>query len=172
MRFAFLSQSVVLVLGGLVACGGSAFSTAPADAGTGPASNDTSSEAAPTRAPVPCGARGTSCSGATPVCCLTNVSGMCAHQACGCETQLECTSDADCAPSSGICCIQNNLMDAACTSGHVVARCAAACSNGSVRMCTPNASGQCAGQQCSTDSGDLQNAGLPILGAGTYGVCK
>jgi hypothetical protein len=120
--------------------------------------------------PVRCGAALT-CSGSTPVCCLSSPP-TCAHLECGCSTQLECASDLDCPlPTLGTCCIDNR-NDAACASGHIVARCSLSCSGGAQQLCDPNAATlQCpSGQQCSPDSGDLQNVGLPS-GQG-YGVCK
>jgi hypothetical protein len=198
MRISFLSQGFLLVGGWVIACGGSVFSTAPGDAGGvdtgsgetgspeagggpgGPDGNPDSTDAmggiflegsvfetGPTGPSIPCGPQ-ISCAGATQVCCLPAAGPSCAHDQCGCATELHCASDADCTLPNGACCIQNR-PDAACASGHFVARCAAACLNGSSRICNPSAP-RCPAQQCSTDGGDLQNVGLPM--GDTYGVCK
>jgi hypothetical protein len=91
---------------------------------------------------------------------------------CGCGVQLECASDLDCPlPGVGTCCIDTR-NDPTCASGHPVARCELSCSGGEQQLCDPNAqTPQCVpGQACSTDAGDLQNAGLPS--PGPYGICK
>jgi hypothetical protein len=65
------------------------------------------------------------------------------------------------------CCI-NTRQDATCGAGHFVARCAIACINGGSQLCDQGS--RCLTGQCSTDSGDLSNVGLPPrLG---FGVCK
>ena len=126
-------------------------------------------EAGPS-AGVTCGQQLT-CSGTTPVCCLGSTTPSCAHLECGCDTQLACASDLDCSLPTGVCCI-GNVQDSTCGQGHPVAACAAVCSGGQSHLCDPNAQKiQClAGKQCSTDSGDLQNVGLPP--GPLYGVCK
>ena len=118
---------------------------------------------------VPCGPQAT-CSGNTPVCCL-GTTPACAHQNCGCTTQLACASDLDCQLPAGVCCI-DNVKDSTCSSGHFSAACAVACSGGQSHLCDPaSPTLQClAGKQCSTNSGDLQNVGLPP--GSLYGVCQ
>lgn len=108
------------------------------------------------------------CAGITPVCCAAG--SQCAHVECGCGTQLECARDLDCPASQPVCCI-NTLQDLTCAGGHFVAACATGCRSGGMQMCDPGGSQQqCLNGQCSTDSGDLSNAGLPPnLG---FGVCK
>jgi hypothetical protein len=70
-----------------------------------------------------------------------------------------------------VCCINRRPADVTCASGHFVARCAIACANGALEMCDPSSStNTCVNAQCSNDSGDLANVGLPP-NAG-YGVCK
>ncbi|THD46081.1 MAG: hypothetical protein E8A46_27555 [Bradyrhizobium sp.] len=119
---------------------------------------------------IQCGPQ-TQCSGATPVCCLGAAGASCAHAECGCETQLECTSDLDCQLPTALCCIDQR-QDATCAAGHFAAKCAAACLNGASHLCDPNSQKiQCApGAQCSNDQSDLQNVGLPAFPG--YGVCK
>jgi hypothetical protein len=106
--------------------------------------------------------------------CCTMVSAPnssnCTGGACGCSTQLDCWSDANCAGAMTVCCI-GSRTDTQCGSSHFVAQCRVACLTGESRLCDPNAS-HCASLKpaCSVDSGDLQNVGLPP-GQG-YGVCK
>jgi hypothetical protein len=58
-----------------------------------------------------------------------------------------------------------------CGNNHFVARCETACNNGAAQMCDPSApTNSCINAQCSNDSGDLANEGLPA-NAG-YGICK
>jgi hypothetical protein len=109
------------------------------------------------------------CSGATPVCCLGTSAPACAHQECGCNTQLDCASDGDCKLTE-VCCI-GNVKDANCNAGHFVATCGVTCPVGQSHLCDPNApTSQCiVGKTCSTSSSDLQSVGLPPA---PYGVCE
>ena len=112
------------------------------------------------------------CTGMQPqqgtICCVSTGGGMqysCAAVECGCDTQLECARDANC-QNGAMCCI-GNRQDANCATGHYVATCQAACTNGQQHMCDPNAQQlQCAnGQMCSSDTGGVN---LPVTG---FGVC-
>jgi hypothetical protein len=118
---------------------------------------------------VSCGAA-MSCSGATPVCCLTSNSASCAHQECGCNTQLGCASDSDCQLPAAVCCI-GDTKDPNCDTGHFVSVCQAACMGGESQLCDPGVGTiQCLnGNACSTNSGDLQKVDLPP--GPPYGVC-
>jgi hypothetical protein len=110
------------------------------------------------------------CAGTTPVCCA-GATFDCAHVQCGCTTQLECATNADCGGLVPFCCINDRPPDATCSSNHPVARCEPACLNGARQMCDPNATtDSCINATCSNDMGDLGNAGLPANVG--YGVCK
>jgi hypothetical protein len=86
---------------------------------------------------VPCG-QGLACSGTTPVCCLPSGGGpSCAHQECGCNTQLACASDLDCQIPLGLCCI-GDVKDSTCGQGHFAAACAAACLGSESHLCDPS----------------------------------
>jgi hypothetical protein len=152
-----------------VACGGNSF-TAAAGSGSDGGSEGGGSEGGPDMGAgsVHCGPA--TCSGVTPVCCAAS-SFTCAHVQCGCTTQLECSSNADCSSLAPVCCVNRRAADLTCASNHFVARCAVACTNGALEMCDPNSrTDTCVNAQCSSDSGDLANVGLPANGG--YGVCK
>ncbi len=142
------------------------------DASGGGRSDGSSAEAgdsgASPNASIPCGSK--ACSGTTPVCCL-GTTPDCAHLQCGCATTLNCASDADCSPLTPVCCIGKRTPDATCATPRTASRCEVACLTGTVQMCDPAANTQtCITGQCSSDSGDLQSAGLPANDG--YGVCK
>lgn len=108
------------------------------------------------------------------ICCVGSSMGspqyQCAGASCGCDTQLECTSNADCGGSTPICCIRQSAV-ANCGGGHFVAKCSADCANGGIQACDPNAAQPtCAsGQQCVTDATCV---GLPpSQGFGVCGGC-
>jgi hypothetical protein len=149
-----LPESAPSAEGGSAEAGGA--ETGPLEGGSGVA--------------IQCGPQ-VQCSGETPICCLASTGPSCAHVECGCSTQLECTSDLDCQLPTPQCCIDQR-QDTACAAGHFVARCATACLNGASHLCSPTSQKiQCPpGAQCSNDSGDLQNVGLPPDPG--YGVCK
>ncbi len=95
---------------------------------------------------------------------------QCAAASCGCDTQLECTSSADCGGVTPICCIRQSAVGN-CGGGQFVARCSASCANGGFEACNPNATQQtCSnGQQCATDPTCV---GLPqSQGFGVCGGC-
>jgi hypothetical protein len=145
-------------------------STAGDDGSPPDAGGDVASAVDASESSVPECAGGAACSGTTPVCCLPmSGSASCAHEQCGCDTQLACASDKDCMLPTALCCIGNE-KDSVCSQGHFVAACATTCPGGSSHLCQPGAALQCAaGKQCSTNSGDLQNVGLPPT---PYGVCQ
>ncbi len=93
------------------------------------------------------------------VCCVTNGNPPaygCAGAHRACETQLDCSKDAECGALR--CCIRT-ATDSGCSGGDWVAGCAADCVGG-FHMCVPGAcSMQCiVGQSCSADT---SSAGLP-----------
>lgn len=95
---------------------------------------------------------------------------QCAGALCGCDTQIECASNADCGGSTPTCCIRQRV-DTGCSGGHIVAMCSADCANGGQQACDPNASQTtCAnGQQCASDPTCV---GLPpSQGFGVCGGC-
>ena len=102
------------------------------------------------------------------VCCVSSGSAtayQCASVSCGCATQLDCSSDAEC---GGLRCCMRNETDSGCAAGHWVGRCATDCVGGS-HMCVPGAgSGQCLPtQSCSMDT---TSVGLPTQSG--FGICK
>jgi hypothetical protein len=135
----------------------------PAEAGTvegGAGSGD---------AGVACGLSLT-CADSTDICCLSSPP-MCESSSCvACVTQLACASDRDCSGLTGTCCI-GNTKDAACSPGHYVSRCAAACGLGQSHLCDPTSqtANPCLVGSCSTDTSDLAAVGLQ---GPPYGVCK
>jgi hypothetical protein len=159
--YASCYSAVFLVI---AACGGSAFSVGSDSGANNPSAQGP--DAAATVSGVACG--GSTCSGTTPVCCA-GASPTCAHQECGCETQLECASEKNCPITAPFCCIDNR-SDLTCSAGHFISRCAPACLNGSNRLCSPAAVASCGTGVCTTDPGDLSGVGLPA-NAG-FGVCK
>ncbi len=106
MTLARSTGAAVLALA-VIACGGSTFTTAGTDAGTGPADAGN-------------GGRGTYCGPALTctgsggqqgtICCLAPPTGAaCASESCGCNAeQLECSRDGDCGGADSICCLNAN----------------------------------------------------------------
>jgi hypothetical protein len=183
----------------VAACGGNSFTTGPAGADAGDSKRDSGGPAldasggspdgssAESGGPdassaeagdaavfsgsgIPCGAK--ACSGTLPVCCL-GTTPSCSHVlGCQCATAINCASNADCDALNPVCCIAKRGADTSCATTHTTSRCEIGCGNGAVQMCNPAArTPTCpSGQVCSTDSGDLSNAGLPANDG--YGVCK
>jgi hypothetical protein len=163
----------------LAACGGDPFVFNPDAAAGGPDANDTSPDtgrdAASLSSAVLCPGNNQPCSRALnpPQTCCTSVDpahpSSCTGGSCGCDTQLECASDFNCALPTPVCCI-GTRTDSACSAGHRYAQCRSVCVGGESRLCDPR-SARCpaARPTCSADSGDLQSVGLPS-GQG-YGVC-
>ena len=102
------------------------------------------------------------------VCCVAKVAPMyqCAGSDCGCDTQLDCSSDADCQGNQ--CCIDTQKVDGGCSTGHFVATCRVACLT-AAHMCDPaKQPSQCrTNQSCSPDASSV---GLPA-GSG-FGICN
>ncbi|HEX8796900.1 MAG TPA: hypothetical protein VF765_38375 [Polyangiaceae bacterium] len=173
----------LLVLSGVFAlvpsCGGSAFSSGGStDGGNGSEGGRSDAAGVEAGPPLEAGPVGTYCGPDIvctgtgmqqgSVCCITSNNPPaygCAGANCGCDTQLDCSSDAECGALR--CCIRN-ATDSACSGGHWVARCAADCVGG-FHMCVPGAGAmQClVGQSCSMDT---SNAGLPPQSG--FGICK
>ena len=102
------------------------------------------------------------------VCCVADQntpSYQCASADCGCDTQLDCSSDDDCPASR--CCIDKQT-DVGCSSGHYVASCRLACLT-AAHMCNPaKQQPQCqAAQSCSTDT-----SGVALPAGAGFGVCN
>jgi hypothetical protein len=173
---------------GLVACGGNSFSAGSSsdasvdsareastlDAATDAVSTDSGPDTDASDGGLPvihCGPA-TTCSGATPICCVTlgaTAPFACAHENCGCETQLACRRKGDC-PGAEICCA-TKVTDANCPGGHVVSNCGPVdtCAAPSHTLCDPSSAGACGALTCKTDATSLMQVGLPPNNG--FGVC-
>lgn len=105
-----------------------------------------------------------------PICCTgVNTGISCADSpgGCGCVTRLACASDGNCPAAQPVCCIRS-VADPMCGGSVFLATCNTACAVGT-RLCDPAAPACPGNKACSTDSGKLQDVGLP-QGQG-FGVC-
>jgi hypothetical protein len=185
MRFAWIGWAAAAFL----ACGGNMFTSGSqgADAsmsrGAG-ADVDAAPEAGPeaespqdgapsveTDGGLRCGPY--TCSGATPACCVSVAQGTygCAHDTCGCETQLDCRRKDDC-PGAQVCCI-TTATSSACADPHSLAQCRDATScvpPNSYVLCEPSLGGCGTVLTCKQDAATLTKLGLPLPPA-DFGVC-
>ena len=183
MRFTWIALSCL----GLLACGGNSFSAGPSgDGGAGsdapPGSDagdsgarEAGGDASDAGFSLRCGP-GNLCEGDTPICCYASNTNMfsCAHQECGCATQLACRQRSDCGASE-VCCASMTMSSAcgATAAGHTVSACSAStdCKPPTSRvLCDPAGANPCpAGLTCKVDAASLAPVGL-VPGYG-FGVC-
>lgn len=175
----------IVLAAAMAACGGSAFTSGggSADAGatktdggsSGSGSGGASEAGTEGGVPVPSGTYcgpNLVCTGSGmqqgTVCCVSGdnpPSYECAGAQCGCATQLDCSSDAECGLGTH-CCIDDR-KDTACSTGHWIARCQAVCL--AEQLCDPaGPPAQCLAMKSCTS--DASNVGLPS-NAG-FGVCQ